>query len=124
MLRVAYDLRQQPFVGWIDDLSRSDALAQLPFWPGALNLLPLVWIGLFLFLQFRMPLPTDPQQRQMQQMMRFMPILFAVMLYNYASGLLVYMVTSMTWSLVETSIVKKILGPVDPNVGAMAPTPM
>lgn len=123
-LRTAYDLRQQPFVGWIQDLSRSDTLLELSFWPGAFNLLPIVWIGLFLFLQLRMPLPTDPQQRQMQQMMRFMPILFAVMLYNYAAGLLVYMVTSMVWSLGESAIVKKILGPVDPNVGAMAPTPM
>jgi hypothetical protein len=33
------------------------------------------------------------------------------------------MVTSMLWSLVESSIVKKILGPADPNAG-MVPTPM
>ena len=123
-LRTAYDLRQQPFVGWIDDLSTSDALFQLGFWPGEFNLLPLLWIGLFLFLQLRMPLPTDPQQRQMQQIMRYMPVIFGVMLYNYASALLLYMVTSMLWSLVESSLVKKVLGPVDPNVGAMAPTPM
>ena len=123
-LRTAYDLRQQPFIGWIDDLSRSDELFQLGFWPHAFNLLPLLWIGLFLFLQTRMPLPSDPQQRQMQQMMRYMPMIFGVMLYNYASALLLYMVTSMLWSLVESRIVKKILGPVDPNVGAMAPTPM
>lgn len=123
-LRTAYDVRQQPFVGWIQDLSVPDAMLQLPFWPGQFNLLPLVWIGMFLWLQTRMPLPTDPQQRQMQQMMRYMPILFGVMLYSYAAALLVYMVTSMAWSMVENAIVKKVLGPMDPNVAAMTPQPI
>lgn len=120
-LRTAYDVRQQPFVGWIEDLSQPDALLQLTFWPHEFNLLPLVWIGMFVWLQTRMPLPTDPQQRQMQQMMRYMPILFGVMLYSYAAALLVYMVTSMAWSMVENALVKKVLGPMDPNVAAMAP---
>ncbi|MBX3462444.1 MAG: membrane protein insertase YidC [Planctomycetes bacterium] len=123
-LRTAYDLRHQPFVSWIDDLSRADALFQLGFWPHDFNLLPLCWIGLFVWMSLRQPLPTDPQQRQMQAMMRYMPILFGVMLYGYASALMLYMVTSMVWSLVESTIVKRILGPMDPNVAAMAPTPM
>ncbi|MFN9705605.1 MAG: membrane protein insertase YidC, partial [Planctomycetota bacterium] len=123
-LRTAYDVRQQPFVGWIEDLSQPDMLLQLSFWPHVFNLLPLVWIAMFVWLQTRMPLPTDPQQRQMQQMMRYIPILFGVMLYSYAAALLVYMVTSMAWSMVENAIVKKVLGPMDPNVAAMAPQPI
>jgi YidC/Oxa1 family membrane protein insertase len=120
-LRTAYDLRHQPFVSWIDDLSRPDHLFTLPFWPHQLNLLPLMWIGLMVFQTLRTPLPTDPQQRQQMMIMRYMPLIFGVMLYNYAAGLLVYMVTSMLWSLVEFSITKKILGPIDPNVAAMTP---
>lgn len=123
-LRTAYDLRQMPFLGWIDDLSMSDALFNLGFWPDQFNLLPLLWIALFVTMTLRQPLPTDPQQRQMQMMMRFMPIMFGVMLYTYASALLLYMVTSMVWSLIESSIVKKVLGPADPNAAAMAPTVM
>ena len=123
-LRTCYDLRQQPFILWIEDLSQPDALFGLGFWPDQFNLLPLVWIGMFVWLQTRMPLPTDPQQRQMQQMMRFMPILFGVMLYYYAAALLVYMVTSMLWSMVENAFVKRVLGPIDPNVAAMAPQAM
>lgn len=123
-LRTAYDLRQQPFALWINDLSRADELFALPFWPHHFNLLPLVWISLFLWMQLRMPLPTDPQQRQMQSMMRYMPILFGLMLYGYASALMVYMVTSMVWSLFESAVTKRILGPIDPNVAAMTPTPM
>jgi len=123
-LRTAYDLRHQSFGLWIQDLSRADALFHLSFWPHEFNLLPLLWISMFVWLQLRMPLPTDPQARQMQKMMRYMPILFGVMLYGYASALLVYMVTSMVWSMLESAIMKRLLGPIDPNVAAMAPTPM
>ncbi|MFT4513792.1 MAG: YidC/Oxa1 family membrane protein insertase [Planctomycetota bacterium] len=122
-LRTAYDLRHQPFFSWINDLSRSDQLFELGFWPDDFNLLPLIWIVLLVFQMARQPLPTDPQQRQTQKIMRFMPMMFGVMLYSYASALLLYMVTSMLWSLVESAIVKKILGPADPNSGMM-PTPM
>ena len=124
-LRTAYDLRHQPFISWIDDLSRADALFDIGFWIiPHFNLLPLLWIALLVWMQLKTPMPTDPQQRQTMMIMRYMPILFGVMLYNYASALMVYMVTSMLWSLVESAIVKKILGPMDPNVAAMAPTPM
>lgn len=123
-LRTAYDVRQQPFFAWIEDLSRSDMLFELPFWPHTVNLLPIVWLGLMVFVTFRQPLPTDPQQRQTMMITRYMPLVFGVMLYNYASALLVYMVTSMLWTLVESSLIKKKLGPVDPNAAAMMPTPM
>ena len=49
--------------------------------------------------------------------------MMGVLFYNYASGLMVYMVTSSLWTLVESAITKKILGPIDPNVASMAPTP-
>ena len=123
-LRTAYDLRHQPFCLWITDLSQPDALFALGFWPDWFNLLPLVWMGLMVHLQLKTPLPTDPQQRQTMMIMRYMPLVFGVLLYNYASGLMVYMVTSMVWTLIESAITRKILGPIDPNVQAMAPTPM
>lgn len=123
-LRTAYDVRQQPFVGWITDLSSPDALFDLSFWPHHFNLLPLLWMASFLYLQTRIPLPTDPQQRQMQSIMRYMPLMFGVMLYSYASALMLYMVVSMLWSMIESAIVRKILGPVDPNVASMTPTMM
>lgn len=120
-LRTAYDVRQQPFVAWIDDLSRPDGLFQLPFWPGQFNLLPILWLVLMLVQVMRQPLPTDPQQRQQMQIMRYMPLIFGVMLYSYAAALLVYMVTSMLWTFVESAVIKRILGPIDPNVAAMTP---
>ncbi len=123
-LRTAYDVRQQPFAAWITDLSHPDALFLLPFWPHHFNLLPVLWIGLFVYMSLKQPLPTDPQQRQMMSIMRYMPIMFGVMLYNYASALMVYMVTSMLWSMVESALIKRKLGPIDPNLASMAPPPM
>ncbi len=124
-LRTSYDLRHQPFVLWIDDLSEPDRLIELglPFVP-YFNLLPLIMVGLWLYLQTRTPLPSDPQQRQVQKIMRFMPIMMGIMLYGYASGLMVYMVTSSLWAIVEMRITKKILGPISPEAAAAAPMPV
>jgi membrane protein insertase Oxa1/YidC/SpoIIIJ len=58
------------------------------------------------------------------QIMRYMPLLFGVMLYSYAAALLVYMVTSMLWSLVEMTITRKILGPIDGDAAVYAPQTM
>ena len=123
-LRTAYDVRQQPFFAWIDDLSVPDQLVQLSFWPHQFNLLPILWIVLMVVQMLKQPLPTDPQQRQTMMIMRYMPLLFGVMLYYYAAALLVYMVTSMLWTFVESAIVKKVLGPIDPNVAALTPQPL
>jgi YidC/Oxa1 family membrane protein insertase len=124
-LRVAYELRQQPFFGWIDDLSRPDQLFELGF--GFLpwfNLLPIIMVFMWLWLQSSTPLPNDPQQRQVMKIMRYMPFMFAVMLYNYASGLMVYMITSSAFGLIEQRVTRRILGPVDPNAAGLGATPM
>ncbi len=119
-LRTSYDLRQEPFFGWLDDLSQPDQLFYLGFGDVVpyFNLLPLLMVGLWWWLQSGTPLPTDPQQRQMMKIMRFMPLMFGVMLYNYASGLMVYMITSSLFALVEQRIVKRVLGPMNPEAAA------
>ncbi|MBK8977914.1 MAG: membrane protein insertase YidC [Planctomycetes bacterium] len=122
-IRVSYDLRQQPFFGWISDLSRPDAVLTTgltsPAMLAHINLLPFVYIGLMLYLTTRQPLPTDPQQRQVAQMTRYLPVVFGVLLYGYAAGMFVYMITSASIALVEQRIVKKVLGPITPEAAAM-----
>jgi YidC/Oxa1 family membrane protein insertase len=121
-LRVAYELRCEPFIGWIDDLSRPDRLAELGFWPHHLNVLPILMVVLWFILQSGTPLPTDPQQRQVMKIMRFMPFLFGVMLYNYAAGLMVYMVTSSALGIIEQRVTRKILGPPPAEAATAMPT--
>ncbi len=120
-LRVAYELRHQPFLGWVTDLSRPDQLFELGWtWLPYFNVLPIVMVVLWLWLQAGTPLPTDPQQRSIMKMMRWMPLMIGVMLYNYASGLMVYMITSSLFGLVEQRVVKRILGPM-PETGTAMP---
>jgi YidC/Oxa1 family membrane protein insertase len=115
-LRSATDLRQQPFFGWIEDLSRPDALIELggpvaSFFPlsavTSFNLLPVIMVVLWVAHQKSMPKPADPNAAQMQKIMTFMPILFGVMLYNYAAGLSLYMITSSLIGIFEAKVIKK-----------------
>jgi YidC/Oxa1 family membrane protein insertase len=110
ILRTAIELRHAPFVAWIDDLSQPDHLAHLPFsipflgeW---LNLLPLLMLAAWIAQNMAMPKPSDPQQAQMQKMMRFLPFVFLFLLYNYASGLSLYMTTSALIAIIQYKFLK------------------
>ena len=116
-LRTASELRQQPFTGWIKDLSRPDQLLylgwEIPFiGPEWLNLLPILMVVLWILQQRGMPQPSDEQQARMQKMMMFMPIMFGFFLYNYAAGLSLYMITSSGLGIFEQRVIKKVW-PVD-----------
>ncbi len=115
-LRVSFDLRQQPFIWWIKDLSMPDMLFRIQEgatgWadkliPDYFNVLPILMTLLWWLQQKLMPKSDDPQQKQMQVMMQFMPILFGFMLYNYASGLALYMTVSSLFGIFEARLIKK-----------------
>lgn len=115
-LRLSFDIRQQPFLGWIHDLSEPDRLMRLDFNTHIpfvetieyLNILPLLMVVLWIWQQRAMPTPTDEQQARMQKMMMWMPIAFGLFLYNYAAGLSLYMITSSAWGIIEIRVIKKI----------------
>ena len=98
------DLRQQPFVFWITDLSKPDTIAAVGGIP--VNILPILMTISSLVQQLTMPKSADPQQAQTQKMMMFMPVLMCVMFYGFASGLTLYWLTSTTLGIVEQRIVK------------------
>jgi len=111
-LRVEYTLRGAPFA-WITDLSGPDRLVDLPFTIplfvldiSSINLLPLLMVALSILHTRQMPKPTDEQTAQQMKMMKWMPILFAVILYNYTAALSLYMVVSSAIALIESRIVK------------------
>jgi len=117
-LRTSFDLRQAPFFWWIHDLSRPDRLLplgiELPLLPSLeyLNILPLLMVVLWVLQQMGMPKPADEQAARMQKMMMFMPVVFGFMLYNYAAGLSLYMITTSGCSIIEQKVIKK-LWPID-----------
>lgn len=81
----AIELRQAPFVLWINDLSAPDVLFQIPGLPIPLRLLPLLMAGTG-FLQQKM-MPMDPRQAPTMYLMNGLMLVF---FYNLPSGLVLY----------------------------------
>lgn len=122
-IRPLYDLRQEPFVLWVTDLSRPDELVSfagsvhipLVGEVGGLNVLPLImmamWIVTQLVMQKNMPRPSDPQQAQVQKFTMVLSTVIGFTLYNYASGLALYAITSSTITVLEQTLIRKIWPP-------------
>ncbi|HHT9129980.1 MAG TPA: membrane protein insertase YidC [Candidatus Brocadiaceae bacterium] len=112
-LQLSFEMRQAPFLFWINDLSRPDTLLLLPFsipfLGKALNILPLIMTGAsFAQMKLTPKAPAvDPQAQAQQKMMSFMPIMFAFILYHMPSGLTVYWTTSTIFSIIEGLIIRK-----------------
>jgi YidC/Oxa1 family membrane protein insertase len=114
---VTIELRQAPFVGWLNDLSQPDpsslfnAFGLLP-WDAPLagtilhtvfiGLLPIV-LGISMWLQQKLnPAPTDPVQGQI---LAWMPWIFMFMLGGFASGLVLYWITNNTITFVQQYLI-------------------
>lgn len=91
-LQGSIDLRQQPFMLWIQDLSAPEALFVIPGLELPLRVLPLLMGGSMVLQQKLSPTAMDPAQARM--MMVMMPIMFTVLFYQFASGLVLYWLVS------------------------------
>lgn len=100
VLMLTIEMRHQPFVLWIRDLSAPDPLhilnlfGLLPFTPPAflgIGVLALL-LGISMWLQFRLnPAPMDDAQKQV---LAIMPWMMMFVMAPFAAGLLVYWITS------------------------------
>jgi len=100
VLLVSVEMRHQPFVLWIKDLSAPDPMTPvnlfglLQFTPPhflALGVLPIL-LGITMWLQFKLnPQQMDPTQ---QQIFALMPWVMMFIMAPFASGLQLYWVTS------------------------------
>lgn len=115
MLRTAIELRGASFF-WATDLSKSDTLFMIPglsFIPFLstpeglpLNILPLLYIASALWQTHITPMAPgmDPTQ---QKLMRWMPLMFVVFLYNFSSGLALYMTVNNLLTILQTWMMKR-----------------
>jgi YidC/Oxa1 family membrane protein insertase len=87
-LQGAIQLRQQPFFGWIDDLSQPEALFVIPGIDLPVRLLPILMGASMVAQQKMTPSTMDPAQARVMLIM--MPVMFTVMFYQFASGLVLY----------------------------------
>jgi len=104
MLRSAIELRGASFL-WVADLSKPDTLFLIPGINLPFNLLPLLMVAVMLWQSHLTP-PSPGMDPGQQKMMRYMPALFLVWLYNYSAGMALYMFVSTLLGIVQTKMTK------------------
>jgi YidC/Oxa1 family membrane protein insertase len=95
MLGSAIELRNSSFL-WVDDLSQPDTVFRI--WGFPINVLPIVMAGTMIWQMAISPKSGDAMQ---QRIFYFMPVVFLVFCYNYASGLALYWATQNLFSIVQ-----------------------
>ncbi len=123
MLWSAFELRRAPFMLWIQDLSEPDRLMMLPFKIPlpftdlpleSLNLLPILMAAAMVVSQKMMPMSGPAQNQQQKMLMTFMPVFFAVITYNMASGLNLYILVSTLLGIAQNRIIQGVDVDVEP----------
>jgi YidC/Oxa1 family membrane protein insertase len=96
VLLESVEMRQAPWLGWIQDLSSKD-----PFF-----ILPLV-MGVAMYGQFKLnPAPPDPMQAKV---FAFMPVIMTVMMAWFPSGLLLYWTTNTLLSIAQQWNINRVV---------------
>jgi YidC/Oxa1 family membrane protein insertase len=115
MIRSAIELRGASFL-WVGDLSRPDTLYTLqglgfiPFLgiPGVglpLNPLPLI-MGVTMIWQAQLTPPSPGMDPAQQKIMRYLPVIFMLFLYNYSAGLTLYWTVQNILTIIQTKLTK------------------
>ncbi len=105
VFRSTIQLRGQPFILWINDLSAPDVLqlgVSLPILGESIHVLPIL-MGLTMIWQSKMTM-TDPKQKMMAY---FMPVFLIFIFYSLPSGLNLYYAIFNVLSMAQTRYIKK-----------------
>ena len=104
MIRSAIELRGASFL-WVADLSKPDTLFYIPGVGFPFNPLPLL-MGVTMLWQARLT-PVSPSMDPVQQkMMKYMPLMFMVFLYNFSAGLTLYWTVQNLLTILQTKLTK------------------
>ncbi|HEY0844623.1 MAG TPA: membrane protein insertase YidC [Noviherbaspirillum sp.] len=94
VLLASVEMRNAPWLGWIQDLSAPDPWYILP-----------VVMAISMFIQTKLnPTPPDPIQAKV---MMFMPIIFSVMFFFFPAGLVLYWVVNNILSIAQQWVITK-----------------
>ena len=105
MLRSAVELRGAEFL-WACDLSQSDTVAHIAGFP--INPLPMI-MGVTMILQARITPVSPTADATQQKIMKYMPLMFIVILYNFSAGLTLYWTVQNMLSILQTKLTKNIV---------------
>jgi YidC/Oxa1 family membrane protein insertase len=105
VLDLSIELRHASWFAWIKDLSAPDPL----------YILPTLMIITTFIMQKMTPMTTaDPAQ---QRMMMIMPLVFGIMFYSFASGLVLYWLTGTIVGIAQQMFINRMI-PIQPPVPA------
>jgi YidC/Oxa1 family membrane protein insertase len=118
MIQSAIELRGASWL-WVADLSKPDTLFYLPGIGFPFNLLPLL-MGATMLWQSHLTPPSPGMDPVQQKMMKYMPLMFLVFLYNFSSGLTLYWTVQNLLSILQTKVTKTV-GAATPTAPATSP---
>jgi len=96
VLLAVVEMRNAPWLGWIQDLASPDPYFILP-----------VLMAVSMFIQTKLnPKPPDPMQAKV---MMFMPLIFSAMFFFFPSGLVLYYVVNNVLSITQQWVITKKL---------------
>jgi len=112
MIRSAIELRGASFL-WVADLSKPDTLFYIPGIGFPFNPLPLL-MGVTMLWQARLTPASPGMDPAQQKMMKYMPLMFMLFLYNYSAALTLYWTVQNLLTIVQTKLTRSK----DPQVPA------
>jgi YidC/Oxa1 family membrane protein insertase len=108
VLDLAIELRHAPWIWWVKDLSAPDRL-NIPGLPFSIPVLVILMTIASFYAQRMMPMATaDPAQ---QRMMMMMPLIMGFMFYRFASGMVLYWLTSSVVQLLQQIAINHFMPP-------------
>jgi YidC/Oxa1 family membrane protein insertase len=119
MLRSAIELRGASFL-WIGDLSKSDTIFVIPGFNIPVNPMPLL-MGATMLWQSHLTPPSPGMDPAQQKMMRYMPLIFLVFMYNVSSGLVLYWTVQNLLSILQTKMIQRSDGTLTPPAAGAKP---
>lgn len=107
LFRSTIELRHEPFIWWIKDLSIADVVATLPFRIPIFEINEIsglaLLLGVTMFLQQKMTV-TDPRQKAM---VYIMPVMFTLLFNSFPSGLNLYYFMFNLFSIAQQQYMNK-----------------
>ncbi|MBZ5551040.1 MAG: membrane protein insertase YidC, partial [Acidobacteriia bacterium] len=104
MIRSAIELRGASWL-WVRDLSEPDTLFLIPGLNFPFNLLPII-MGATMLWQAHLTPPSPGMDPTQAKIMRYMPLIFMVFLYNFSAGLTLYWTVQNLLSVVQTKLTR------------------
>ena len=120
MIQSAIELRGAEFL-WACDLSKADTVFIIPGMDFPINPLPLV-MGATMLWQARLTPPSPGMDPMQQKIMKYMPLMFLVILYKFSAGLTLYWTVQNLLTIAQMKLTKNKDVPAPAPDKALAPS--